>query len=161
MRLIVAGFICTAVIFIILKTPQTLDGSKLAGFNRDLKNYNANLQISDGARQVVIFKIAVADTDHKKMYGLMNLDYLPYDYGMLFPSFTSQLITMWMKNTRIPLDMIFIDADDEIATIKTDAKPYSLEIISSEKEVKKVLEINAGLAKKLGIKVGQKVRIFK
>ena len=57
--------------------------------------------------------------------------------------------------------MIFIDADDDIAFIASDTIPYSLDLISSQKEVKKVLEINAGLSAKLGIKVGQKVRILK
>jgi uncharacterized membrane protein (UPF0127 family) len=66
---------------------------------------------------------------------------------------------MWMKNTRIALDMVFIDKNNQIATIVTNTEPYSLDIISSEKEVKKVLEINAGLVKKFGIKVGQKIKI--
>jgi uncharacterized membrane protein (UPF0127 family) len=67
---------------------------------------------------------------------------------------------MWMKNTKIPLDIIFIDGDDEISTIKSDAKINSLELISSEKEVKYVLEINAGLAKELRLEARQKVQIL-
>jgi uncharacterized membrane protein (UPF0127 family) len=79
---------------------------------------------------------------------------------MFFPFYKSQVIVMWMKNTQIPLDMIFIDKHDRIVTIKTHAVPCSLDLISSEKEAKKVLEINAGLVERLGIKVGQKVKIL-
>ena len=68
---------------------------------------------------------------------------------------------MWMKNTPLSLDMIFIDADDEVATIVENTKPNSLDLISSEREVKYVLEINAGLAQKLGIEVRHKVQILR
>lgn len=151
-------FACVAVTFIILRTPQNTDAKEILEFNRDLKNYNAKLQIFDSNnKEVVQFSIAIADSDEKKMYGLMNLDHLQEDCGMFFSFHKSQIITMWMKNTRIALDMLFIDKNNEIATIATNAEPYSLDIISSEKEVQKVLEINAGLVEKFGIKVGQKV----
>ncbi len=88
----------------------------------------------------------------------MNLDYLPINHGMIFDFKKEQIATMWMKNTRIPLDMIFIDKDHHIVNIET-AKPYSLDLISSKAEVVKVLEINAGLAKKFGIKPQDKVKI--
>jgi len=140
--------------------PQNLDANTIIEFNRDLQNYNVKLQILDQHdKEVAKFSVAIADNDHKKMYGLMKLNSLPKDFGMLFPFFRNQVIAMWMKNTRIPLDMIFIDSDDIIASITTDTEPYSLEIISSEKEVNQVLEINAGLVAKLGIKVGQKIKI--
>lgn len=148
-------------IFLILRTPQMIDAKEILEFNRDLKNYNAKLQIFDAAgEQITEFSIAIADDENKKMYGLMNLDELPQTHGMLFPFFKNEVITMWMKNTRIPLDMLFIDKHNLIANIKTNAEPYSLEIISSEKKVKKVLEINGGLSEKLGIKVGQKIKIL-
>lgn len=154
-------FACIAVIFIILKAPQMIDASEIRQFNRDLQNYNVKLQvINENGEDIAEFSVAVADTDYKKMYGLMNLNRLPKDHGMLFPFFRSQVIMMWMKNTRIPLDMLFIDNDNVIVNIKTNAVPYSLEMISSEKEVNKVLEINAHAVSRLGIKVGQKVRIL-
>ena len=134
----------------------------VAGFNRDLKNYNAKLQIFDrDSNKIASFKIAIADSDEKKMYGLMFLKELPTDYGMLFPFNNSEVVTMWMKNTPLSLDMIFIDADDEVATIVENTKPNSLDLISSEREVKYVLEINAGLAQKLGIEVRHKVQILR
>lgn len=152
---------CLAVIWIIVQAPENLDAKDTLEFNRDLQNYNVKLQIV-GADQknIANFMVAIADGEYKKMYGLMNLDVLPENYGMLFPFFKSQVVSMWMRGTRIPLDMIFMDHNNVIVTIKTDAKPYSLDIISSEKEVKKVLEVNGGSVAKYGIKVGQKVRIL-
>lgn len=161
-RFTLIAFICVAVILIILRAPQSIDVKEIKEFNRDVKNYNAKLLIlNEKETQIAEFKIAIADNDEKKMYGLMNLNNLPKDQGMLFPFFRSAVIAMWMKNTRIPLDMIFINSDNVIANIKHNATPYSIEIISSEKEVNKVLEINGGLASKLGIKTGQKVKIIK
>ncbi len=65
---------------------------------------------------------------------------------------------MWMKNTKIPLDIVFIDKDDVIVNIVTNTTPYSLDLIPSEAKVNKVLEINGGITKKLGIKIGDKIR---
>ena len=152
---------CVVILFIVLQASNNIGASDVTRFNRDLKNYNAKLQIFDrDSKLVASFKIAIAKSDDQKMYGLMNLDNLPKDHGMLFPFKENQVINMWMKNTKIPLDIIFIDGDDEISTIKSDAKINSLELISSEKEVKYVLEINAGLAKELGLEARQKVQIL-
>ena len=152
---------CVVILFIVLQASNNIGASDVTRFNRDLKNYNAKLQIFDrDSKLVASFKIAIAKSDDQKMYGLMNLDNLPKDHGMLFPFKETQVINMWMKNTKIPLDIIFIDGDDEISTIKSDAKINSLELISSEKEVKYVLEINAGLAKELRLEARQKVQIL-
>lgn len=154
----ICGFIA---IFIILRAPQVIDAKEILKFNRDLKNYNAKLQILDSDnKKITEFTIAIADDENKKMYGLMNLEELPQTHGMLFPFFKNQIVVMWMKNTRIPLDMLFIDKNNLIANIKINAEPYSLNLISSEKKVKKVLEINGGLSEKLGIKIGQKIKIL-
>ena len=87
----------------------------------------------------------------------MNLEHLDSGNGMLFIFDNSQIINMWMKNTLIPLDMIFIDQNNQIINIKNHAEPLSLQVIPSIKPAKKVLEINANLSKKLGIQVGQKI----
>ena len=152
-------FICVAVVFIILRAPQSIDAKEILEFNRDPQNYNVKLQVLDSdAKMVAEFSTAIADSPEHKMYGLMNLDQLPQNFGMLFPFKKSQVILMWMKNTRISLDMVFIDEDGVVVSVKTNTQPFSLDIISSEKEAKKVLEINGGLAKKFGIEVGQKVK---
>jgi uncharacterized membrane protein (UPF0127 family) len=158
-RLTFLILICLGTILIILQAPQSVDRKEILEFNRDLQNYNVKLQIFENAKsdkKVAEFMVAIADNDEKKMYGLMNLKNLPQEYGMLFP-FPNQVAVMWMKNTRISLDMLFIDKNDIIVTIKTNAEPYSLDLISSEVAVRKVLEINAGMVAKHGIKVGQKV----
>ncbi len=128
-----------------------------AQFNRDLKNYNVKLQIFADQKKITEFSVALANSDSVREYGLMNLEKLNQKYGMLFVFDRSQIINMWMKNTLIKLDMIFIDDNNVIAHIAEDVKPLSLAIISSQKMVKKVLEINGGLAKKFGIKNGQKI----
>ena len=103
------------------------------------------------------FDTSLADDDEKRGYGLMNLDFLPKNQAMLFLFDENEIIHMWMKNTKISLDMLFIDTNDKIS-IKRNATPYSLDIISSEKPVVKVLEINGGLSKKLGIEIGNKIK---
>lgn len=151
-------FTCVAVVLIILRAPQNTSAKEILEFNRDPKNYNAKLSIVDAANKTVAeFLVASAKTKEAKMYGLMNLDKLPENFGMLFEFEKNQVISMWMKNTRISLDMIFIDENNVIVNVETRAKPYSLDIISSQKEARKVLEINGGLVEKFGVVVGQRV----
>lgn len=158
-RFIFFVFVSLIAGLIIFNATKSLDAEELKQFNRDPKNYNVKLQIlNPDNNQVAEFMVAVADDNNKKMYGLMNLDYLPSNFGMLFTFDKSQVVTMWMKNTLIPLDLLFIDDRDLIVNIKNNATPRSLEIISSEKPVQKVIEINGGLASKLEITVGQKIR---
>ena len=76
---------------------------------------------------------------------------------MLFVFLDEKIVTMWMKNTLINLDMIFIDKNNKIINIAHNQQNHSLSIISSQKKVDKVLEINANLAKQLEIKVGDQV----
>ncbi len=158
-RFTLVGIICVAVIAIILQAPHFIDSREILHFNKDPKNYNLKLQIfNQKEKKIAEFMVAVADDDEKRLYGLMNLKHLPQNQGMVFPFLVSQHVYMWMKNTKIPLDMIFIDSDDKIAYIFPDAQPNSIEVISSQVPVKKVLEINAGLAEKFGIKVGQVIK---
>lgn len=154
-----AGLIAGIIIF---NAPKSLDAEELKQFNRDPKNYNVKLQIvNQNNDQVAEFLVAVADSDYKKMYGLMNLEHLPENFGMVFHFSKDLVATMWMKNTMIPLDMLFVDNQGFIVNIKENAEPQSLEVISSEKPVNKVIEINGGISKKLGIAIGQTVRIIK
>ncbi len=127
-------------------------------FNSNPKNYNVKLQIFEDSNTVAEFMVAIADNDAKREYGLMNLGALGRKHGMLFVFDHNQVINMWMKNTKIPLDMIFIDENDVIVNIKENATPQSLEVISSGKKARKILEINGGLSQSFGIKIGQKLR---
>lgn len=128
-------------------------------FNKDDKNYQLKLQILNQKEQKLAkFDTAIADNEQKRAIGLMNLDNLAQNKAMLFVFNKEKIVSMWMKNTKIALDMIFIDENNIIVNIKHNATPYSLAIISSQKPIKKVLEINAGLSKKLGIKIGHKIK---
>lgn len=104
------------------------------------------------------FLVEVADTSAKRELGLMYRRDLPSDRGMifLFPQEVEQ--TFWMKNTPIPLDMIFIDSERRIVGIVEQAAPFSLEPRSVGRPSQFVLEINGGLSKRYGIKAGDSVR---
>ena len=102
------------------------------------------------------FKVEVADTAERRMLGLMHRPSLPADAGMLFDFKTDQPVSMWMKNTRIPLDMLFIERDGRIANIAERTVPFSLASVSSKGAVRAVLELNGGTAARLGIKPGDR-----
>jgi len=108
------------------------------------------------SQEITKFQVAKAETDQQKTIGLMHIKVLPKNYAMLFTWQEPQKINMWMKNTHLPLDMVFFDENYQIIKIHSMAKPFSLDIISSEKKAKAVLEINGGLAKKLQLKLGDK-----
>jgi uncharacterized membrane protein (UPF0127 family) len=128
--------------------------------NWDFKNYNVKLQIFNQKKtKIAEFQVQIADDNYKMQHGLMDMDFLPAGYGMLFDFKQEIIANMWMKNTRIPLDMVFIDKNNQIIDVAINTKPYSLKIISSKKLVTKVLEINANLTQKLAIKKGNKISL--
>jgi uncharacterized protein len=102
--------------------------------------------------------IEVAASDQEKALGLMFRTKLADTEGMLFPYGVSQNITMWMRNTYISLDMIFIRADGVIHRIEARTEPLSERIISASGQVSAVLELAGGAAERLGIKAGDRVR---
>jgi len=129
-------------------------------FNANFKNYNQKILIVNNYNQIIgEFMVAIADNDQKRSYGLMNLDHLPENLGMLFLKESPQKIFMWMKDTKIPLDMIFFDQDFKINYIEENTKPFSLDTITSDQNSIGVLEINGGIANKLKIKDGFKILI--
>ncbi len=112
----------------------------------------------EGERGRHTFTVEVAATDETRQVGLMFRKSLAADAGMLFDYQTPQPVAMWMKNTLIPLDMLFIGADHRIVRIAERTVPHSLATIDSGGPVRAVLELNAGTAARLGIKVGDLVR---
>jgi len=106
---------------------------------------------------VHVFSVEMATTDKERETGLMYRKELPDGKGMLFDFSPEQQISMWMKNTFIPLDMIFIRADGRILRIAENTEPHSLKIISSGGLAKGVLEVIAGTAQKYGIAPGDQV----
>ncbi len=106
---------------------------------------------------VHVFAVELAVTDAQRARGLMFRRELPEGQGMLFDFKRDQVVTMWMENTYVSLDMIFIRADGRIARIAENTEPLSRAIISSGGPVRAVLEVVAGTARKLGLAPGDKV----
>jgi len=105
-----------------------------------------------------VYKVELAADDATREKGLMFRKEMPKDHGMLFDFGTDRVAHMWMKNTFIPLDMVFIRADGEVASIAKNAQPQSLSLISSGVRVRAVLELNSGEADAMGLKPGDRVK---
>jgi uncharacterized protein len=106
---------------------------------------------------VHVFAVELAVSDEQRARGLMFRRELPEGRGMLFKFEPEQVIQMWMHNTYISLDMIFIRSDGRILRIAENTKPESDNIISSGGPARGVLEVTAGTARKLGIAPGDRV----
>ncbi len=106
---------------------------------------------------VHVFSVELATTEEEKTTGLMYRKELPDGKGMLFDFTPEQQVSMWMKNTYVSLDMIFIRADGRILRIAENTEPMSTKIISSGGLAKGVLEVVAGTAQKYGIQPGDRV----
>jgi uncharacterized membrane protein (UPF0127 family) len=106
---------------------------------------------------VHVFSVEMATTEEEKTTGLMYRKELADGKGMLFDFTPEQEVSMWMKNTYIPLDMIFIRADGSILRIAENTEPLSTRIISSRGLAKGVLEVIGGTAQKYGIAPGDRV----
>ena len=104
------------------------------------------------------FRVRLADTSTERARGLMFKRHLPLGDGMLFLFGKEQLVSMYMKNTYVPLDMWFIGADGTVQKVHTRATPGSLKNVRSEVPVLAVLEINSGLSTLFGVKKGARVK---
>jgi uncharacterized membrane protein (UPF0127 family) len=113
------------------------------------------IETSTGAHA---FQIEVADNDATREHGLMDRRYMAPDHGMLFEFEHNAPVSFWMKNTYIPLDMIFISPSGVVTHIATNAEPLSERVIPSGGPSIGVLELNGGMAASIGLKVGDKVR---
>jgi uncharacterized protein len=100
------------------------------------------------------FTIEIADTAAERALGLMNRPSMRKSAGMLFIYETPQPVAFWMKNTLIPLDMIFMDAHGTVVTVAANARPHDETPIPGGSAIQYVLEINGGLAHALGITPG-------
>lgn len=108
------------------------------------------------------FTVELATTSQQLSQGLMFRTKMDADAGMLFDFGEIKPVSMWMKNTVLPLDMLFIDAQGRVTGIAQRTIPYSTTVISSPGPVKAVLELNGGTASRLHLAVGDKVvhRLF-
>lgn len=104
------------------------------------------------------FTIELADDADERATGLMHRESLPRSAGMLFIYEAPAELTFWMRNTLIPLDLIFIDATGRVTRVHHDARPLDETLIPSQGKALAVLEVNGGMARALGIGPGSELR---
>jgi uncharacterized membrane protein (UPF0127 family) len=104
------------------------------------------------------FVLEIADTEPARETGLMNRDSMPANHGMLFVFQDEIPREFWMKNTRIPLDILFLDSSGKVVASKS-MKPYDLNTTASDAPAKYAIELNAGAAQSSGVAVGDKLNI--
>ena len=107
------------------------------------------------------FLVELAKNEHDRKKGLQCRKYLKKNEGMLFIWSDEDYRNFWMKNTVIPIDLIFINSKFEIVDIYFDATPFSKKSIRSEKKAKFVLELNSGIFKKKGFNIGDRIILKK
>lgn len=123
----------------------------LAGFE------TATAIIETSALSCLAIRVYLADSGPQQRQGLMRIEYLADDEGMLFRYRDPSIISMWMKNTYVPLDMLFISEDGRIATIVPRTTPMSTARITSTEPVTMVLELRAGAAEDLALETGNRL----
>lgn len=111
-----------------------------------------------GAFGTARFSVELAQTEAERARGLMDREAMPKSAGMLFVYPTDTHAVFWMKNTLIPLDMIFLDARGVVKSVHANAIPHDLTPIDGGRGIRAVLEINGGLAGLLGIEAGAEMR---
>ena len=126
----------------------------------DLPKEKLIITTKDGVKHV--FNVEMAESPMQQITGLMFRTSVPADGGMLFDWGVPRDSQMWMKNTLVPLDMVFINQDGTIRSISENTVPESLAVIDSRGPVRATLELQGGITAQLGIVVGDKVtqRIF-
>ena len=117
----------------------------------------STLQIATSDAKLHKINIWVADNDARRMRGLMFVEDLADDAGMLFVYPQSQEVGIWMKNTPLSLDILFVKADGRVHRVFENAKPQSLDTIPSDGPVLAVIELKAGSAARLNIRPGAQV----
>jgi uncharacterized protein len=122
-----------------------------------LEHFPTSTLTVDAGGRTYPFKVWMATTDERREQGLMFVRHLPPDRGMLFVFDAPQLLNFWMKNTRIPLDLLFIAKDGRVIRIAENAEPESLAVISSMGAATGVLELAGGTSARLGLRPGMRV----
>jgi uncharacterized protein len=142
---------------LLLAAPAALMAGAAQAQSSEITFKKSSLVVVTASREIK-FEVELALNDAERARGLMYREKLgPYD-GMLFDFYQDAPVSFWMKNTLIPLDMVFIAGDGTIKHVHANAVPLSTEAIPSQFPVRAVLEINGGSARLLGIKPGDKVK---
>ena len=130
--------------------------------NNERIEENSTNNISEVCLKSNCFNVEIADTSQEREMGLMNREHLAPTSGMLFVFEKEGIYNSWMKNTLIPLDMIWIDGNNKIIFIKENAQPCKTkqcESFGPDEKAKYMLEINGGLVGEMGLKVDDEVDI--
>ena len=142
---------------LLLAAPAALMAGGALAQSAEITFQKSSLVVVTASREIK-FEVELALNDAERSRGLMYREKLgPYD-GMLFDFHQDAPVSFWMKNTLIPLDMVFIAGDGTIKHVHANAVPLSTDAIPSQFPVRAVLEINGGSARLLGIKPGDKVK---
>jgi uncharacterized protein len=136
---------------------------KVAAFVAALAAFAGAASAADSGLDVVTasgrhhYQVEIAADEASREHGLMDRRTMPADHGMLFEFPVREPVTFWMKDTYLSLDMVFIDSDGTVRRIAEAARPMSETLIPSIEPVTGVLELNAGQAAAIKLKVGDKV----
>lgn len=142
------SLVWTTLLLVMVFSPLA-DGQEVAFDTETLR-----IETSSGSHE---FTVQLAKTPEQRGQGLMFRTEMPVDHGMLFDFAPPRVAMMWMRNTYLPLDMLFIRSDGTISSIAEHTEPLSDTVIRSKEPVAGVLELNAGTTRLLGIEAGDKV----
>ncbi|MDE2304754.1 MAG: DUF192 domain-containing protein [Gammaproteobacteria bacterium] len=117
----------------------------------------ALLAVRTASHRVVEFQVWIADNPRRSEQGLMYVRHLDAHAGMLFPFSGREPVAMWMKNTYIPLDMLFVDAHGNVTRVTARAEPLSLDLIYAPPGTRAVVELQGGICARFGIAAGDRV----
>ena len=147
-----AAFLCAVLLWSTAVAAESNDARQL-----DRMFPRSTLQIATPDAKLHKIDVWVADTDPRRMRGLMFVEHLADDAGMLFIYPEPQPVAIWMKNTPLPLDILFVRADGRVHRIAENATPQSTDTIPSDGIVLAVIELKAGTAARLKIRPGAQV----
>lgn len=118
---------------------------------------NSEIKIATPDARLHRFHVWVAEDEARRERGLMFVKHMPANAGMLFAYPAPRLVSMWMKNTVLPLDMLFVNSTGKIEKVVENTKPFSLDTINSDVPVIAVIELNTGTCARLHIRAGARV----
>lgn len=158
-RMLAIGCLALAACTLTPPAPVANADSALPPGAEPLQRFPAAIVRIQSATRTHEFRAWVADTPARRTQGLMFVRRLDADRAMFFAMGPPQVVSFWMKNTYVSLDLLFIDADGRIVNVAANATPLSLEPITAAAPVVAVLEVAAGTTARLGIRPGDRLRL--
>ncbi len=155
---------CTTFLFLILtavscSNSETRSDQQTTRSDRTLDFVSTVTFLNENEEEISEIEVAVADDNESRSQGLMDVEELPQDAGMLFIFDEERERNFWMASTPLSLDIIFVNADFEIVRIQRNTSPYSQDSIPSRAPAKYVVEVNAGYTLGHDIYEGAKIQI--